>query len=292
STLAFWHLLKSREKAPYIFTTDDVPHVYQFLPGVENVKHNLPDFEFDCAILFECPDYSRSPARNDFRAKKIVNIDHHPDNKYYGDLNFVDEQSSSIGEFLFEMLMDLEKKLPYEVVINLYVAVFTDTGGFQFANTTPNTHQVAAKMLDQAAIPIEEISRKVFQEKDHNVMQLLGRLMNTVQVYEEGFAVSFLPRSFINEFGVSDADASNFMKDLNAIRGVHTFVIFKEDEQGRVRVSMRSRDIPINGIAKCFGGGGHSRAAGCTLEGNLKTVSEKVIQALKDKLKTHKPVHS
>lgn len=284
SALAMLQVLESLGKKPFIYTTDEVAGIYKFLPFLNKVSHRLPDKPFDCAILLECPNYDRCPAGDNFKAKVQINIDHHPDNHFYADYNWVDTDASSIGEMIYELYEELGYPIPKETALCLYVAIFTDTGAFQYSKTSHRTHRVIAEMLKKYSLPLEEIGRKVYREMDQNVFQLLARLMLETRVYPEGFAVTVLPRSMMEEFKVNDADAQNLVRDLNVIRDVHTVVFIRETANGTSKASLRSSRIPINGIAGRFGGGGHERAAGCTIKLPLEQVREVLVSAVREML--------
>jgi phosphoesterase RecJ-like protein len=284
SALAMHQVLQCLGKEPYIYSTDEVASIYRFLPRLNNVCRELPDREFDCAILLECPNYKRSPAGDSFRARVQVNVDHHPDNLFYADLNWVDTETSSVGEILFGLFEELDYPIPPEAVLNLYVAIFTDTGAFQYSKTTHKTHWAIAKMLKSTSIPMDEVGRRIYRELDLNVMKLLGRLMLKAQVYPEGFAVVTLPKDLMEEYGVSDADAHNLVRDLDVIRGVHTMLFIRETSKGQTKVSLRSSLIPVNTVAARFGGGGHERASGCTLSMPLEETEVKFMDAIREKI--------
>ena len=285
SCLAAHQVLKIMGKDPMIYTTDQVSGVYQFLPGLQNVKEKLPDKKFDCAILMECPSYDRCPAGDKFRARVQVNIDHHPDNAFYADLNHVDIDASSVGEILFELFETLGYFMPRDTILNLYVAIFTDTGAFQYSKTSDRTHMVISKMLKRFNLPLEEIGRRVYREMEHNVMKVLGQLMLNTKIYRrEGVALAMLPRALMDKWRISDADTQNIVRDLNVIRGIHTFIFIRETKDGISKASIRSSKIPVNGIAGRFNGGGHERAAGCKLDMPLEKAGETLVEAVLEKI--------
>jgi len=287
SLLACYLVLKDKGKEITVFSTDTVPSIYKFLPGVNYMGNKLPNKNFDCAILFECPGYSRSPADNKFKAKITVNIDHHPDNDYYGDLNYVDTEASSVGEIFYEIFSFLDYPLNNDITTNLYVAIYTDTGGFNFSNTSSKTHLVISKMLEDFDIPIDEISRRVDREMDPGVFRLLGYLMDNIRIHDGGFATSIITRNLFYRYKIDDSDHPNFARQLFQIRGIHTLALLKEKKDGGIKVSLRSNLIPVNKIALSFSGGGHPRAAGCTImnANDIYEAERQIMSAIKDMLK-------
>ncbi|MCE1245588.1 MAG: bifunctional oligoribonuclease/PAP phosphatase NrnA [Firmicutes bacterium] len=286
SVLAVYLYLKAAGKKPYIFTTDRVPVIFDFMPGIDNVRATLPDHEFDCAILFECPSPGRCPCETKPDAKVIINIDHHPDNSIYGDLNYVDPSASSVGEIFYELFSILDIPVTREMAINLYVAIYTDTGGFKFKNTTSRTHKVVSKLLENHDVPIDEISRWVEREMDHHVLLLLGKVISNITVHSDGISTATLDRETMESFHADESDVQNFMREIFRIRGVHTMALLRENSSGAVKVSLRSSRIPVNKLAAQFGGGGHPRAAGCTINGasGLFEAERTIVNAMRNSM--------
>jgi phosphoesterase RecJ-like protein len=284
SVLAVFLYLQSIGKKPYIYTTDSVSSIFDFLPAIENVKHTMPDEVFDCAIFFECPSIYRAPSGPDYKAKITVNIDHHPDNEYYGDLNFVVPEASSVGEMFFRIFTCLGYPITKEMAINIYVAIYTDTGGFKFNNTTSITHSVISSLLEGSDIPIDEISRRVEREMDYHVLMLLGKVINKITVYDDGISTALLDRETMDMYKADESDVQNFMREIFRIRGVHTMALLRENSHGSIKVSLRSTLIPVNRLAARFGGGGHPRAAGCTITetSGLKDAETQILSAIRD----------
>lgn len=267
SLLAFYFLLKKKGREAVIYTTDKIPAMYSFLPGIEDLENSIPDTIFDCAVLFECPNYERSPAGDNFKARKIVNVDHHPDNEFYGDLNYVDSKASSVGEIFYNIFSILNYPLDHDMAENLYVAIYTDTGGFNYSNTTGLTHRVIAEILDRFPLNLDEISRRIYRESEFKVLRLLARLIDNIKIHENGIATAVLTAEMMKEHGVSGADSQNFISEIFQIKGVHTMALLRDGEDGVIKASFRSFLLPINKVAAKFGGGGHPRAAGCQMKG-------------------------
>lgn len=287
SVLAVYLYLESIGKMPFIYTTDRVPAIFDFMPGIKKVSDSLPDMEFDCAILFECPTLSRCPCENKPNARRIINIDHHPDNTYYGDLNLVDPSASSVGEMFFRIFSFLGIGITREMAINLYVAIYTDTGGFKFKNTTSVTHSVVAKLLEQYEdLPIDEISRWVEREMEYHVLMLLGQIINNITVHRGGISTAILDKATMDKYCADESDVQNFMREIFRIRGVHTMAMLRENSSGAVKVSLRSNLIPVNKLAAKFGGGGHPRAAGCTINDStgLQDAENMIIAAMRESI--------
>ena len=284
SLLAFYSLLKKKGKEAAIYSTDKISAMYSFLPGIEHITDSLPDRLFDCTILFECPNYERSPAGNNFRTKSIVNIDHHPDNEFYGDLNYVDSKASSVGEIFYNIFSIMNYPLDQDMAENLYVAIYTDTGGFNYCNTTGSTHRVIAEILEKFPLNLDEISRKIYRESEFRVMKLLARLIDNIKIHENGIATAVLTEKMIKEQGVNSADSQNFISEIFKIKGVHTMALLRNAEDGIIKTNFRSFLLPVNKVAAKFGGGGHPRAAGCHMKDfdDIYKAEQALIQAMQE----------
>lgn len=288
SLLAVREALKILKKRVISFTSDVIPDSYSFLPGADELSHEHPLDSFDCAILFECPNYSRSPAGSNFKASKVINIDHHPDNTSYGDLKYIDPAASSVGEIIFNLFYLLKYPITRDMALNLYVAIYSDTGGFVFDNTTSRTHLAISRLLEMHHLPLNEISRKIDREMDASAFQLLGSLMQNVKVRGNGFASAILTREMISRHSIKESDLQNFTQKIFQIKGVHSLAFLREGNNGEVKVSLRSNILPVNQIAAKFGGGGHPAAAGCTIDDvhDIYSAENSLLKAMDDFLKS------
>ncbi|MDQ7825036.1 MAG: bifunctional oligoribonuclease/PAP phosphatase NrnA [Candidatus Eremiobacteraeota bacterium] len=271
-------------KVAHIISHDPVPPLFSFLPSIEKVSSTLPEGTFDSALLMECTNASRLPRSIDLRAHvaTVVNIDHHPGNRIEGDLNYIDCSAAAVGEIVYDLLMLLSVPLDMAMAMGLYVAILTDTGGFQFANTTAKTHRIVADLL-RFPLKVDEISRHIFREVSLDVLRLEGDVMARLRSSMGGKIVwSTVTLDSLRLYGVEDEETQFFVEELNVVKGSLVVVLFKEIDEGAVRVSMRSTTplVPVNEVASRYGGGGHVLAAGCTVEGSLESVQDEVLGAL------------
>jgi bifunctional oligoribonuclease and PAP phosphatase NrnA len=260
-----------------------VPLIFDFMPRIGEVATVIPQEHFDCAILVECTNLGRLPEGLDIgkMAGSLINIDHHPRNDFYGDLNYVDCSAAAVGEIIYEILRLLEISLDRTMALALYVAILTDTGGFQFSNTSARTHRIVAELLE-FSIDVDEISRHVFRTVDFNVLKLKGKVIQSLrQEFGGRLTWGVITPSLLEEFNVHDEDIQQFIEDLNVVRDSQIFVLFKETKDGKVRVSLRSSTLPVNEVAIKYHGGGHVLAAGCTLEGTLEDARAEVLEAIR-----------
>jgi len=215
-------------------------------------------------------------------AKLWINIDHHPSNPGYGDLVYVDPAAPATGQILFELIKS--ERLPFDRAIaeDLYVAISTDTGSFQYPNTTARTFEIAAELVS-AGVDVGRINQQVYENYPRRRVELLRELLRTMRFEGGGRVASFsLSLKTAAELGVLPEDNEGLIDHLRAIRGVIVAVFFEELPDGKVRVSMRSKSEKTDVCAICqkFGGGGHTLAAGARVRGSLAEVEQKILGAI------------
>jgi len=210
----------------------------------------------------------------------VINIDHHISNEYFGDINWVEPGVSSVGEMVFNIAVEAEVEISKSMAESLYAAIVTDTGMFNYSNTSRATHEVAGQLISCGVDP-KEVHRSIFESKTLHEVRLLGRVLATLETSAEG-AISFmsLTRSMYRAEGVDAAATDEFINFPRSIKGVEVAIFFKEDASfdGRVNISFRSTGkYDVNVLASRFGGGGHPKASGCVVDGDLEDAKQKVL---------------
>jgi len=261
-----------------------VPEVLQFLPGSDrwSVWKTAPE-RFDLIVMTDCPNPDRSEgllegARGP--GSCVINIDHHPDNRRYGTINWIDPSAAATGEMIFDLLKPLGLRITPAVALNLFTAIHTDTGSFRYSNTTPRTFRIAAELTAAGADP-SLVSDRLYQQRARDTLAQLGEVLRRVEVSDDGrVAWLTVPRGLVSrEF----LDAEDLVGYPRSIGGVKVALLLREDEPGRVKASLRAKgEVPVNAIAQRFGGGGHENAAGCTLSGTLEEATAVLLAAVKD----------
>ncbi len=288
SSLALALALKRLRKRVTLVRVGELPETYRFLPGTDLfVNYDQVEGDYDVALFMDCGDLARvGDARTVIdRAKVKVNIDHHVTNDYYGDYNYVDALVSSVGEQVYQMLHAAEIPLDLDIATCLYVAITTDTGNFRYENTHVDTHMIAAALLMEGVEP-GEISNRVYETRSLASLRLLGKALETLQVSGDG-AIGWmtLDQQALVAAGATDDDIEGLVNYARGIRGVEAGVLFREAEDGQIRVNFRSKSrIDVSRLAAQFGGGGHPRAAGATVAGSLADVSRQVLAAVREAL--------
>jgi len=287
SQLALGLSLKQLGKDVRIWNEDGMLEKYSFLPSANLLTKPPADPEdVDVAIALDTAIQNRlGTALPAVRSAKVwINIDHHPSNPGYGDLVQIDPKAPATGEILFELIKS--EKLPIDAAIaeNLYVAISTDTGSFQYPNTTARTLEIAAELI-RAGVDVGRVSQLTYENYPRRRVELLRDLLGTMRFDANDRVASFsLSLATAKKLGVLPEDNEGLIDHLRAIRGVIVAVFFEELPDGKVRVSMRSKSEKVNVCAICekFGGGGHVLAAGARVRGTLPEVEKKVLEEVCD----------
>jgi len=268
-----------------------VPESLSFLPGADRwqVWKVAPE-TFDVIVMTDCPNPDRSEglihgARGP--QSRVLNIDHHPDNRRYGTINWIDPSAAATGEMVFDLVRALGLRLTPAVALNLFTAIHTDTGSFRYSNTTPRTFRIAAELAAAGADP-SLVSDRLYQQRAPDSLVQLGEVLRRVRISDDGqVAWLTVPRGVVSRELLEAEDLVGYPR---SVRGVKVAVLFTEEELGKVKASLRGKgEVPVNAIAHRFGGGGHANAAGCTIPGTLEEAAAVVLQAVRESLGAPRP---
>ncbi|HSV63664.1 MAG TPA: bifunctional oligoribonuclease/PAP phosphatase NrnA [Chthoniobacterales bacterium] len=272
-------------KTVMVRNEDGLLEKYSFLPGGEFLQTPLSEpQDFDVAIALDTATQSRLGTATSLvrSAKTWINIDHHPSNPRYGDLVYIDSSAPATGQILFELIQS--QGLPMDVAIaeNLFVAISTDTGSFQYPNTTARTFEIGAELL-RCGVNVGRVSQLLYESYPRRRAELLRELLGTMRFDGQGKVASFsLSLETAAKLGAKPEDNEGLIDHIRAIQGVIVAVFFEELLEGKVRVSMRSKSdaVDVGAICEKFGGGGHKLAAGARVRGTLTEVEEKILKEI------------
>jgi len=287
SQLALGLSLKKLDKELHIWNEDGMLEKYSFLPQAELlIKPPGEPEDVDVIVALDTAIQNRlgTTLQAVKSSKLCINIDHHPSNPGYGDLVHIDPKAPATGQILFELIKS--QKLPIDSAIaeNLYVAISTDTGSFQYPNTTARTFEIAAELV-RAGVDIGRVSQLIYENYPRRRVELLRDLLGTMRFEANDRVASFsLSLGMAGKLGILPEDNEGLIDHLRAIRGVVVAVFFEELPDGKVRVSMRSKSEKVNVCAICekFGGGGHVLAAGARVRGSLAEVEKRILEEVRD----------
>ncbi len=284
SQLALGLSLLQMGKEVAIWNEDGMLEKYRFLPGGELLVRppGAPE-EFDLGVALDTATQKRLGLAGEMvRAPKWINLDHHPTNPAYGDLNFIDPTSPATGQILYDFLSSEGFPIDPGIAENLFVAISTDTGSFQYSNTTARTFDIGGELI-RRGVKVGRLSQLLYETYPRRRIELLRELLETMRFDGNGQVASFsLSLKQAGKLGALPEDNEGLIDHLRAIEGVIVAVFFEELLEGKVRVSMRSKkeSADVAAIAQLFGGGGHKLAAGARVHGSLGEVERRVLEAI------------
>ena len=283
STLALALSLKELGKDVRAWNEEGMLEKYNFLARAELLTEppSTPE-DFDVAIALDTAVQNRLGTTTAAvgSAKLWINMDHHPSNPRYGDLVYIDPTAPATGQILFEFLTHQKFPITPAIAENLYAAISTDTGSFQYPNTTTRTFEIAAELV-RCGVDVGRISQLLYENFPRRRIELLRELLGTMRFACDGKLAWFsLSQASALALGVLPEDNEGLIDHLRAIRGVIVAIFFEELPDGKVRVSMRSKNEAVDVCAICtqFGGGGHVLAAGARVRGTLAEVEKKIVE--------------
>jgi len=292
SQLALALSLQQLGKEVRVWNEDGMLEKYSFLPRAELLTKppSTPDV-VDVAVALDTAIQNRlGTALAAVRSAKIwVNIDHHLSNPCYGDVVYVDPVAPATAEIVFRLIKSQGLPFNHDIAENLYAAISTDTGSFQYPQTSAHTFEIAAELI-RAGLDVGRLNQQLYESYPRRRLELLRELLRTMRFERGGRVASFsLSVRTAAELGVLPEDNEGLIDHLRAIRGVIVAVFFEELAEGKVRVSMRSKSDVVDVCAICqkFGGGGHTLAAGARVRGTLAEVEKRVLEEIGDVLKSH-----
>lgn len=293
STLALGLALENMGKEVTMWNEDSLPARYAFLEGAEKIKP-LPEAPVSGTELLICVDTGDWKRLGD-RATEIfagfphiINIDHHGTNSCYGHDNLVEGGSAACGFIIYKMLRAWGCTITPAIASALYTAISTDTGSFQYSSTTPEVMQAAGELL-AAGVDVGDINRRIYQEIPLSTLMVNREVLNNMVVECHGELSHYtMPAGRKTELGINLEDTKDLVDIIRTVQGVRVAIIFEDLEDGRIRMSLRSKDpnISVSEIATEFGGGGHAMAAGIRMKGELEDVRTRVLNAIRKRLNT------
>lgn len=272
SSLGLYLALKKIGKKVYILQVDKIPKDYLFLPKInEIIKYDKLKIEDNYTfIALDSADIGRLGINQDIakKATNLINIDHHISNPKYGNYNYVDSDSSATGELVFELIKEMDIDLDKDIATCLYTAISSDTGSFMYSNTTSKTHRIVAELYKED-LDTNEININLYQNNSFERTMLYSNILMDTELYFDGkLAMSMVTRELLDKTGALMEESEGLVENMRDIEGVEVSILIKEYD-GYIRVSTRSkRYVDVSEICSEFNGGGHERAAGCTIELN------------------------
>ncbi|MFC7337181.1 bifunctional oligoribonuclease/PAP phosphatase NrnA [Haloferula chungangensis] len=292
SQIALGFALEAAGKKVRLINEDGLPDNLAFMAGADRIETPPAEpLEVDVVIALDTATKPRLGAKvldAVGHCERWINIDHHKSNPGYGNLNHIDDSSPATGQILYNLIQALKLPMPDETRDAIYVAVSTDTGSFQYPGTTAATYEMAAD-LTRKGLDVGKINSLTYDNHPMRRVELMRSLLNTLEVKADGRLAHWeLTWETVERLDLKPEDSEGLIDIVRAIQGVIVAVFFEELHDGKIRVSMRSKDRRIDACKVCmeFGGGGHSLAAGIRMAGPLSDAKEKVLAAVERELAT------
>jgi bifunctional oligoribonuclease and PAP phosphatase NrnA len=280
SALACCQILRSMGKQASVVLSGGVPVIYRPLPYSETVLRATDQApEAEAAIILECDSVQRTCLAG-LDGRYLINIDHHATAKPFADVNWIDPSACATAEMIYLLARRAGVKISPEIATCLYTAVLADTGTFCFHGTTERTFALARELVRSGADPVR-IAHDVYFSNPFSKMRLLGAALCTLR--RDGSLVwMHVDRATMEHCQASEEDCEGLANYALSIAGVEVALFFREQSDGRFRVSLRSKGaVNVAAVASAFGGGGHECASGCGLDGPLSAAIEHVLAQLR-----------
>ncbi|MCQ6557872.1 DHH family phosphoesterase [Paenibacillus mendelii] len=291
STVVMAWMLHQLGKRTVLINEGAVPSRLAYMEtasSIINYSEETASQTFDRIIAVDCADFRRIGLVSQWFAEdaQLLNIDHHPTNDAFGTSNLIRTDAAATVEILYDLIEYAGLELDLEAATAVYTGLLTDTGGFRYSNTTPRVMHIASTMLT-LGVSGHELADHLLERMTKAQLLLLQRGLNRLSFSDDNrIAWLYVPYSDMLDTGATGEDLEGLVNYARNVEGVEVGLLFKETENGQVKVSLRSSGMAdVAAIAQSFGGGGHVRAAGCRMDGPIADAITRVVDAAREALK-------
>jgi bifunctional oligoribonuclease and PAP phosphatase NrnA len=278
SQLAMAYALREMGLEATIVNADPAPPPLMAFPGVPDIRiAPTVEGEFDAAIIMECGDLQRTGVSG-LERFFVVNIDHHPGNTSYGQINWFDPGAAACGEMVFDLVRALDVPLTRTIATHIYLAILTDTGSFHYSSISPRTFDICRECMEAGVDPVL-VARNVYDSNNMGRLKLFGAVLGAMQIDQTGrIAIVYVDHEMARAAGGTYEDTEGLINLPLTVKEIEAVVFFKQEKGDRYRVSLRSKgNVDIGEIAKEYGGGGHKNASGCTVSGPIEELQKALV---------------
>lgn len=283
SALGLANAIKAMDKAVTVCVDDGVPDYLKFLPGADNIQSTLIEGEWDLLISTDASDEERTGLVGAYgreHSQQIINLDHHVTNTGFGDIHLVMTEAVSAAEIVYHWWTASNVPLTLDVATPLLTGIVTDTRGFRVSSVKPATLDVARQLMQQG-VSLTEIIARTLDSMSHKTFQLWKLALPEASL-EEGVIYTAIKQSYLEHIDEEKLSDGGLISTLIQVNEAMVAVIFKEQADNTVRLSMRCKPgFNVATLAHSLGGGGHKQASGATVTGTLEEVMQQVIPELK-----------
>jgi phosphoesterase RecJ-like protein len=278
SQLAMVYALREMGKEAAAVNADPASPPLMAFPGVRDIRI-APSVEgdFEAAIIMECGDLKRTGVTG-LERYFVINIDHHPGNTGYGQINWFDASAAACAEMVYDVVRALGVPLTEEIATHVYLAILTDTGSFHYSGISPRTFEICRECLEAGVDPVM-VARNVYDSNNMGRLKLFGAVLGAMQIDQTGrIAIVYVDHEMARIAGGTYEDTEGLVNLPLTVKEIEAVVFFKQEKGDEYRVSLRSKgDVDINAIAKEYGGGGHKNASGCTISGPIEELQKTIV---------------
>lgn len=289
SSLAFKLMLEELGKNADVIIPE-YPRLFNFLPESEQVKKESDLKKYDLAISVDCTGVKRLAGKEYFEnAKRTIVIDHHGSNSMFGDLNYVNPVSPACCEILAGMFEYFQIDITKKIGTCIMTGIITDTGGFRHSGINPETFEFTAELI-RKGVNIPDIYKRTLCTVTKANFLLTKRVMDRMEILEDGkVTFTYITLQDEEEVGAEPGDHEGLVEIGRDIEGVEVSIFIRQREESLYKISLRSGNIVnVSDVCLMFGGGGHPRAAGANVQGNVEQVKEKVLKEVRKALESNK----
>lgn len=288
SAVALCLALRKIGKEAYILLEDKVPAFLAFLTSDFCLEGDPPFESADVSVAIDCSDVGRFEHRKDWYFKGSVSIcvDHHMTNNLFADYNYIDSKAAATGEIIYDLLKSMGCKINGEIADALYAAITTDTGNFRYSNTTKRTHLIVADLYGYG-LNHTKVCVQIYENVRKERVKLSAEALKEMQVLCQNTAgIVCVTQKMLEENQAGMEETEGIIDTLKSIEGIEIAALLKEKEKDIIKVSLRAKSYAnVANIAQKFQGGGHIKAAGCTIYAPLEAAKQKIIEAIEVELR-------
>jgi phosphoesterase RecJ-like protein len=281
SQLAMAYALRVMGKEATVVNADPAPPPMMAFPGVPDIRiAPSVEGEFDAAIIMECGDLKRTGVSG-LERFLLINIDHHPGNSGYGQINWFDAGAAACAEMVYDLVRALGVPLTKEIATHVYLAILTDTGSFHYSSISPRTFDICRECMEAGVDPVL-VARNVYDSNNMGRLKLFGAVLGAMQIDQTGrIAIVYVDHEMARAAGGTYEDTEGLVNLPLTVKEIEAVVFFKQEKGDEYRVSLRSKgDVDIGSIAKEYGGGGHKNASGCTVSGPIEELQKAMVEKI------------
>jgi phosphoesterase RecJ-like protein len=289
SLVAMGLSLDALKKKTTLFNESPIPAVYRFLPAVNRVVQHINSADYDIAVILDCGDMERiGQAVSTVRQIPIIiNIDHHITNTRFGNFQLIDTSACATSEIIFRLIKQMEVPISQAIATSIYTGILTDTGSFRFSNTNRAAFAICQEMVELGVDPYN-IAQHVYGTYSLGRIKLLNLALDSIEISDNGkLSIMTLTQDMFNETHTQPEDVDGLINYAKRIEDVKVAALIQQHWNGkkkskncnRFHVSLRSDGtVDVAAIAASFGGGGHSSAAGFSIELTLSDVKLQILK--------------